>query len=446
MMLARYLGNKSSILSPLMGMVREIAVPGDHVVDAFSGSLAVSLALKAEGFRVTANDINLFSSVFAEAYLLPHQLASPSVAELLSRAQRDALVPAARRRTETLRGQPGYTFLDSGQNRERYTDYLMLLEHLEAVLPADLPAKYRRTDFFDTYSEEGKKSAFVSARGTTGRRRFFSGENALRLDAALNQLRYWTDADVLDMQTRATLLAGLVRSVESVANTQGTFHDFIREGWDSRALGKLRLSPPALDSVVAGSSGHAGHRAGREQDTLDFIGDVDDHAVLYLDPPYNFRQYSAYYFLPNVICRYPLMEDPESYFDQVKFVRGQNPQDDFSSTFCKSSTFVRDLRTVVERARCRTVMISYFNGANHWGKFDSDNDDTGRSHLETLLSDDRLFVPGTLRVLEVPRRNYASYGGYTARSVTELVLVADKRQDDDHAAGRRPQRRLPSVA
>lgn len=446
MMLARYLGNKSSILDPLMGLVREIAPAGEHVVDAFSGSLAVSLALKAEGYRVTANDINLFSAVFAEAYLLPHELASPAVGQLLTRAQRDTSAPIGHNQIEALIGQPGFQFLDSSENRHRFADYLTLLAHLETVVPESLPAGYRRTDFFDTYTEEGKNSAFVSMRGTAGRRRFFSGENALRLDAMLNQLRFWTDEGVLDGQTRATLLAGVVRAVESVANTQGTFHDFIRQGWDSRALGKLRLAPPALDTVVAGGQGPAGHRAGREQDTLDFITGVDDHAVLYLDPPYNFRQYSAYYFLPNVICRYPSMDDPGRYFKQVKFVRGQNPTDDFTSTFCKPSTFVRDLRTVVERARCRTVMISYFNGANHWGKFDSDNDDTGREHLESFLSDESLFIPGTLRVLEVPRRNYASYGGYTARNITELVLVADKRQDDDHAAERRSQRGLPSVA
>lgn len=441
-MLARYLGNKSSVLAPLMTTIESLAAPGAHVVDAFSGSLTVSMALKTNGYRVTANDINLFSSTFADAYLIPVEPADPDLSSLLSRKKISESRPIARARLETLRSQPGFHFLESEEYARRYTNYLTLLRHLETAMPDELPDGYRRTDFFDTYCEEGKNSAFTSSRGSTGKRRFFTPENATRIDIALNQLRAWRQQGEADAQTLATLQSGLVRSVECVANTQGTFHDFIRQGWDSRALNPLRFDPPPMDDVVAGVGGHA---AGRERDTLDFIGEVEDHAVLYLDPPYNFRQYSAYYFLPNVLCRYPQMEDPAEYFDQVRYVRGQNPQDDFTSTFCKASLFISEMRTLISRAKCQTVVVSYFNGATHWGKFDSEGDDSGREHLSAMLSEE-MFDPGSLRVVEIPRRNYASYGGYAARSVTELLLIADKRQNAVHAAERDSDRRLLSVA
>ena len=90
-MLARYLGNKTSILPPLLETMENITNPGGHVVDALSGSLAVSLALKAEGYRVTANDINLFSAVFADAYLIPTEVAVVELGELLTKKRISSL-------------------------------------------------------------------------------------------------------------------------------------------------------------------------------------------------------------------------------------------------------------------------------------------------------------------------------------------------------------------
>ena len=125
------------------------------------------------------------------------------------------------------------------------------------------------------------------------------------------------------------------------------------------------------------------------------------------------------------------MPDPEAYFDGLQFVRGQHPADDFASTFCKPRRFIDDLRTLIQRARCKTVVISYFTGRNHWSQFDSGPDDVGRQRLSDLLSED-IFEQGSLAVDAVPRRNYASYGGFTARTVDELILVARKVQQSEH--------------
>src|SRR5205823_886496 len=63
-MLNRYIGNKNVIIDEILGVVGTHARPGSLVCDAFSGSLAVSLALKREGYRVAANDINRFSAIY----------------------------------------------------------------------------------------------------------------------------------------------------------------------------------------------------------------------------------------------------------------------------------------------------------------------------------------------------------------------------------------------
>lgn len=439
-MIERFIGKKSAILKDLLAMVAGYAEPGEHVVDIFSGSMTVSLAFKQAGYRVTANDINLFSAILGQAYLLPDE--PPSVDLALLVADPESLRGEARALLHHLRRNEGYATLANPDHMASYTDTTAAILHLNKVTAADLPARERRTHFFDTYTEAGTYSAFVSSRGRKGRRRFFTPANGQKIDLVMNQLRAWRRADVLPDDAYALLLAATMRAVEKVANTQGTFHDFPREEWDSRALRPIELQAPAPDAFLGTASGH---RVGRERDSLEFVSEIDPHAVLYIDPPYNFRQYTAYYFLLNVLCRYPELDDPDDYFAGVTYVRGQNPEDDFVSTFCKPARFIEDMSTLIERAAADAVVISYFTGRNHWSKFDLGPDDTGRDLLCGLLSGN-LFEPGTLTIAEIDRRNYASYGGYRARQVQELLLGARKRQEGSDEARRRTGGRLRTVA
>lgn len=422
-MIHRYLGKKTAILGPLTAEISRHASPGDHVVDAFSGSLSVSLAMKAAGYRVTANDANLFSYMLAQAYLLPTKFTFAD-ADLLPRRRHVDMKERTRATlTQAAEHSPGFTSMSDRDSLAAYTSSASLVTWLNHVASGDLPKAHRRSHFFDTYTEAGENSAYRSSRGSEGRRRFLIPSNAQRLDLAINQIRAWRQTGLGDPQT-GFLLSAVMRAVEKVANTQGTYHDFPRDTWDSRALNPIEFRPQPPD-VIPGAA--LTHRAGKAEDTLDFIRDVGPHAVLYLDPPYNFRQYSAYYFLLNVISSYPDMSSPDDYFANVSYVRGQNPQDNFTSSFCKQGSFLTDMTTLIERAKAKAVIISYFTGRNHWSNFDQGRSDTGRDLIESLLSG-AMFIPGTLRVREVERRNYASYGGYRARNVHELIMTAEKRR------------------
>jgi adenine-specific DNA methylase len=434
--LLRYLGSKQEILEPLLEEVGKHCKPGDRVTDIFSGSLAVSLGLKRAGYRVTANDINLFSYVLGRAYLTPTQLPQDDVADVLTSAQ----ARASGRIADALLKSDEQAMTDDAREALRST--ITLQQHLSGLTSRDIAPEFRRTDFFDAYCEDGSSSAFISSRGRTGNRRFFTPANAERIDLVLCKLREWFSEGILSPDMHYLLLATLLRAVEKVSNTQGTYHDFPRTIMDSRALAPLTLEAPPVDVIIGGTGDHV---LGREEDSLRFIAEVPRHSLLYVDPPYNFRQYSAYYFLPNVICRYPEMEDPEGYFSELMFVRGQNPSDDFTSTFCKASKFIDDLRTLIATAECDVVMISYFTGKNHWNEFDSDPSDHGLERLQALL-EEQAFEPGSFAVNRVQRRNYASYGGFRARNVDELILTARKRQNAGHESRTGSRHGLQPVA
>jgi adenine-specific DNA-methyltransferase len=389
-LIQRYLGNKSAIAPEIVETVRSLAKPGDLVVDGFSGSLAVSAELRSAGFSVSCNDVNHFSWAFANAFFSGSQPYAPN----------GRSVSAA----------------------ERLTLWTDLAAELTAPYEGEVPQSARRHDVFENYCEEGGRSAFESARGTSGRRRFFSTENAHAIDRALSRIRFWWLDGRIDERTRCILSAMLASATEKVSNTQGTFHDFPRDFVDSRALKPIKiLAPP--DSLFYGTESRW---IGKCEDTLEFIRRVPRHKVLYLDPPYNFRQYTSYYFMLNLLTRYADIEDIDSYFDGIRYVRGQNMDDDFNSTFCSAKRFIPSLRVLIERADVQHIVLSYFDGRNHWGAFKAEERDvTGAKLLEEFLRSD-LFEPNSFECRPVDRLNYQSYGGFKAKPVQEFLFSARK--------------------
>lgn len=424
-MLNRYIGNKSVMLGEILDVVRDRASPGGLICDAFSGSLAVSLAFKKAGYRVAANDINLFSAIYGQAFLTNSDVPPVDFDLVLPNDGHVRLLLRAERALDEYRDVPGYSYLARARYERAAQRLMALLLFLQDGPDRRLlPERFARSDIFDHYCEAGKRSAYRSTRGSTGRRRFFSPENARHIDSILSYLRYWHQAGLIDPTTEAVLLAVLLDAVERVSNTQGTYHDFPRRDYDSRALKPLRLALPALDGLLGRKRRHV---LGSELDSLDFVSQVPPHEVLYLDPPYNFRQYTAYYFLPNMLCRYPTLADPDSYFGSIRYVRGQNMTDDFASTFSKANSFLASLRLLIERARAKTVVLSYFDGRNHWNDFKAPPNGEGLRRLTAFFGDATLFRAGSFETIPVKRLNYQSYGGYRAREVLEYLFVAEKR-------------------
>lgn len=101
---------------------------------------------------------------------------------------------------------------------------------------------------------------------------------------------------------------------------------------------------------------------------------------------------------------------------------------DFKSSFCSRETFIPSLKALIERADSEYVILSYFDGRNHWGSFKAKNADTeGKRLLSEFFSSD-LFVSSSVRCVPLGRTNYQSYGGFSAKAVQEFLFVAQKRK------------------
>lgn len=422
-MLNRYLGNKKELLSPIMNVISEITPEGGVVGDLFAGSMAVTRSLKLSGYSVIANDINDFSSAYGHAFIVNNKI--PNIPqELIPSSSRSEVKNKAKSIIEQMHGKEGFNFLNDAEKKKLYLPLIELIEYINSASEEDVPKNYRATHFFDTYTEEGVNSEFKSLRGTSGRRRFFSGSNGKKLDVILNLIRWWNREFEVSKELTALCTAITCRAAEKVGNNQGTWHDFPRDWIDSRALQPLNLSAPPFDVVFAGGD----HMVGDAEDSLEFARRMPRVDTLYLDPPYNFRQYTSYYFLPNVITRYPTMDNPEEWFSKVKFVRGQNMEDDFDSSFCKKKLFIPSLQSLIGRVNTNFVVLSYFSGKNHWSDFKGEVNDVGLNLLSDFFKSD-MFEDQSFRVIPIPRSNYQSYAGHNSRTIDEYIFVARKKNE-----------------
>lgn len=419
-MIQRYLGNKNSMTAPIIQEVDRCCEPGDLVCDIFSGTISVSMALKTRGYRVVSNDISSFSYHFANCYLENNNI--PQIDLAVLGFNPDTLIETVNARIDQKRNTEGFHFLDDANKIVLYRNIVNILVYLESINETDIAEQYRANYFFNTYTEEGNNSHFHSIRGSEGNRRFFTPANGKKLDNILNKIREWHHKHLLNDVLYSLLVSIVCESVEKISNTQGTFHDFQREEYDARALNDLTLRLPAFDNVIGTNNQHI---VGKEQDSLQFIHKVPRHKLIYIDPPYNFRQYTSYYFILNLICSYCAIPNLEKYFANVQFVRGQNMKNNFDSTFCKANLFIPSLKQLIQDANTQYVIMSYYDGRNHENK-GTTREDRGIAKIEKLFTSE-LFIPNSFEIKAFERTNYQSFKDHIAGKCKEFLFIAEKR-------------------
>ncbi len=171
-----------------------------------------------------------------------------------------------------------------------------------------------------------------------GNRKYFSENNGKKIDAIREALSEWTLSDT----DRTYLLGCLIESVSLVSNTSGTYGSY-NKSWDSRALHDLVLKHHF--SLSARGTVRVGDAVAMIRDT--------PHDILYLDPPYNKRQYGGYYHVLETIAR---NDKPV-----VRGTTGLRNWQDTKSKFCNKETALEELRKIVASTSARTVVMSYNN-------------------------------------------------------------------------------------
>jgi adenine-specific DNA-methyltransferase len=202
--------------------------------------------------------------------------------------------------------------------------------------------------------EDGFFRANFSPAAGDGGRMYFTPENAGRIEAARRRVADWTREGSIDRTMRSSLLASLIEAADRVANTAGVYAAYMKS-WQPNALKPLKLRPP---KTVPGPAASA-HRA----DAVEAVSGAGGFDLLYLDPPYNERQYPAYYHVPELIAQGWHDEPPE-----LRGKTGLLPDADKRSDWCRRGAAAGALEAVLAAADCTHVVMSY----NSEGLLDSD--------------------------------------------------------------------------
>ena len=171
-----------------------------------------------------------------------------------------------------------------------------------------------------------------------GGRLYFSDENGKKIDTIRMEIeKFKSDAD-----TYFFLLASLLESADKVANTASVYGAFLKK------LKKSAQKPLVVEPAIYEENDNE-HEIYNE-DANELIKRISGD-ILYLDPPYNHRQYGANYHLLNTIAEYKPFEP--------KGVSGLREY--YRSSYCKRGEVKKSFYELLKHANFRYIFLSYNN-------------------------------------------------------------------------------------
>ena len=173
------------------------------------------------------------------------------------------------------------------------------------------------------------------------KRKFFTDENGRKADAIRLTIEKWRSDGTLSENEYYWFLASLINNLDKVANTASVYGAYLKEFKKSAR----RILTFGLLPIVGGEVGKA-----YQGDANSLINEISGD-ILYLDPPYNTRQYSQNYHVLESIALY----------DDHKLVGVSGCRDEphKKSDYCKKKMAIKALTDLLANANFTHTFMSY---------------------------------------------------------------------------------------
>jgi len=178
--------------------------------------------------------------------------------------------------------------------------------------------------------------------GSGSQRQYFSDINGKKIDTIRTKIKQWYEAKKINDSLYYFLLASLVESADKVANTASVYGAFLKH--IKKSASKELILEPA--HFIVNDNSHQVFNMDSNQLIKNISGDI-----LYLDPPYNQRQYSSNYHLLNTITKYEPF-DPKGKTGLPQYNR---------SKYCKKSEVTNSFDELIKNANFEYIFLSYNN-------------------------------------------------------------------------------------
>lgn len=344
----RYIGNKSKLLTEITSVANEYCGEDGVVADLMAGTGVVSAEFRRLGYKVIASDIMTYSRWHLIVQLLLSK--SPNFSGLMNEID------------------------GSGNRYKRILAYLNGLEPVQGY-------------FFREFSPGGTPD------NGTPSRKYFTSDNASKIDAIRVKINEWTEGGLLSLHEEALLKHTLIMAANEVANISGTYGYFLSR-FNTSSSASIELKPARLHR---GRTDHVVLQ-GRAEDLAQGLS-AD---ICYLDPPYIKRQYAANYHILETLAR---GDEPEAVGKS-----GLRPWRDQYSNLCTKTKSKDSFTRIIDGMDCPVFLISYSED----GLFPV-------NELCELFSD---FGKVSLR--EIDYQRFRSNKSSLAKQITEYIIVLEK--------------------
>lgn len=191
--------------------------------------------------------------------------------------------------------------------------------------------KGKKGFIFENYAESGKAG-----------RNYFTSENGQKIDAVRLQIETWKKENAISEDQFYFLLTSLLESADKVANTASVYGAYLKHIKASAAK-KLVIKAAVFQQT------ENPHQI-FQQDSNALINNIEGD-ILYLDPPYNARQYGANYHLLNTIAKY------DTFVPKGK----TGLRDYYRSDWCRTGEVLKSFEELIAKAQFPYIFLSYNN-------------------------------------------------------------------------------------
>jgi len=282
----RYIGSKKLLLGEIERVIDENVQSAETFCDIFSGTVCVGNYFKKK-YKVITNDLLYFSYCIQQAIIENNTV--PKFEKL------------------------GFT-----------------------------PVEYFNELDSNELTELKKEKRFcVNNYSPAGGRMYLSESNALKIDYIRNKIKDWHGEGLINDFEFYYLIAVLVETIPFVSNISGTYGAY-NKFWDKRSLNDIVLKD--IEVIDNGKANRAFNQDGNEL-IKSISGDI-----LYVDPPYNKRQYSSNYHLLETVAKYD--------FPNLKGVTGLR-ENEVKSNYCKKNVVLKSFEDLIKNAKFEHIIVSY---------------------------------------------------------------------------------------
>lgn len=298
-----YIGSKKSLLPYIEKSVCEVT-GGDFNIfmDLFAGTGIVGQHFKKKGYQIITNDLQYYSYVLNQNYIANH-----TVLEFNNLLEIKNLQD-----------------VDIADRSYIVCNYLNNIPLNEGFI-------------FDNYCLGGKNNEQY-------KRQYFSDINGKKVDSIRMQIEEWKLENQISSNEYFFLLTSLLENIDKVANTASVYGAYLKK-LKKTAQVEFQMLPAPFHF---NEKSHEVYNEDIETLIQKVNGDV-----LYLDPPYNHRQYSSNYHILETIAKY---DDP--------LINGKTGLRDYShqkSKFSQKGKAKKSFDNIIANARAKYIFVSYNN-------------------------------------------------------------------------------------